>query len=82
MASALASPASALPLKVDGLVKNFGTVKAVSRVSLELRTGECFNHFKYPIARLRIDTHRRLIHQHHARPVNDARRWVATQTSN
>jgi ABC-2 type transport system ATP-binding protein len=41
MASALASPASTLPLKVDDLVKSFGTVKAVSRVSLELRAGEC-----------------------------------------
>ena len=41
MASALASPASTLPLKVDDLVKSFGTVKAVSGVSLELRTGEC-----------------------------------------
>src|SRR5579859_969999 len=41
MASALASPASTLPLKVDALVKSFGTVKAVSGVSLELRAGEC-----------------------------------------
>lgn len=41
MASALASPASTLPLKVDDLVKSFGTVKAVSGVSLELRAGEC-----------------------------------------
>src|ERR1700733_15361196 len=41
MASALASPASTLPLKVDDLVKSFGTVKAVSGVSLELHSGEC-----------------------------------------
>jgi ABC-2 type transport system permease protein len=41
MASALASPASTLPLKVDDLVKSFGMVKAVSGVSLELRAGEC-----------------------------------------
>jgi ABC-2 type transport system ATP-binding protein len=41
MASALASPALTLPLKVDDLVKSFGTVKAVSGVSLELRAGEC-----------------------------------------
>ena len=41
MASVLASPASTLPLKVDDLVKSFGTVKAVSGVSLELRAGEC-----------------------------------------
>lgn len=41
MASALASPASTLPLKVDDLVKSFGMVKAVSGVSLELGAGEC-----------------------------------------
>ncbi len=41
MASALASPASTLPLKVDDLFKSFGTVKAVSGVSLELHSGEC-----------------------------------------
>src|ERR1700733_10039039 len=41
MASALASPASTLPLKVDDLVKSFGAVKAVSGVSLELHSGEC-----------------------------------------
>jgi ABC-2 type transport system ATP-binding protein len=41
MASALASPASTIPLKVDDLFKSFGAVKAVSGVSLELRGGEC-----------------------------------------
>jgi ABC-2 type transport system ATP-binding protein len=41
MGSTLASPASTLPLKVDGLVKSFGSVKAVLGVSLELRAGEC-----------------------------------------
>jgi ABC-2 type transport system ATP-binding protein len=41
MASALASPSSTLPLKVNDLVKSFGAVKAVSGVSLELRAGEC-----------------------------------------
>jgi ABC-type multidrug transport system ATPase subunit len=41
MTSALASPASTLPLKVDDPVKSFGTLKAVSGVSLELCAGEC-----------------------------------------
>jgi len=41
MASALASPASTLPLKVDDHVEGFGTVKAVFGVSLDLHLWEC-----------------------------------------
>jgi ABC-2 type transport system ATP-binding protein len=43
MASVTAAPAtvSTLPLEIDSLVKNFGTVKAVAGVSLALRAGEC-----------------------------------------
>src|ERR1700689_1799228 len=33
--------ASALPLEIDALVKRFGQVVAVDRISLELRSGEC-----------------------------------------
>ncbi len=37
---------------------------------------ERFDHLKDAIARLRIDANRRLIHQHHARPMNDASRHI------
>src|SRR5215469_13150212 len=30
-----------LPLRIDGLVKHFGTVKAVEGISLEVQEGEC-----------------------------------------
>ena len=33
---------STVPLKVDGLVKRFGSITAVDHISLELRAGECF----------------------------------------
>ena len=41
MASAVTAPAPALPLEVHAFVKNFGVVKAVAGVSVELRAGEC-----------------------------------------
>ena len=37
----LATPASSLPLRVEGLVKRFGELTAIDGISLELNSGEC-----------------------------------------
>jgi len=41
-AALLIDPPAVSPLKVDSLVKRFGTVTAIEGISLELRPGECF----------------------------------------
>ncbi len=40
-ASVVASPASMLPLRIEGLVKRFGELTAVDGITLELKSGEC-----------------------------------------
>jgi ABC-2 type transport system ATP-binding protein len=41
MSTSTSPSPSLFPLRVDGLVKRFGTVTAVDGISLELRSGEC-----------------------------------------
>jgi len=41
--SASTAHAALSPLRIDGLIKRFGTVTAIDDVTLELRSGECFD---------------------------------------